>query len=84
MGDSVESIDVVSDDGTVFHAVMLPVPERGGSVAVVALEGSGRGRFAYHLTDGKIDEGRRPEAHVQWPDLGQVTGEGSFPPPDEA
>jgi hypothetical protein len=86
VGDPVEAIDVVSDDGTVFHAVMLPVPlpQGGGRVAVVALEGGGRGRFVYHLTDGMTDQGRRPEARVEWPDLGQVTGHGSFPPPDEA
>lgn len=85
VGDNVGAIDVQADDGTVYHAVMVPAPRQGSVagwvLAVVALEGGGRGRFVYHLTDGKTDEGRRPEAHVEWPDLGQVIGEGSFPPP---
>jgi hypothetical protein len=76
------AIDVRSDDGTVFHAVILPRQGSGWQVAVVALEGGGRGRFVYHLTDGRTDQGRRPETHVEWPDLGQVIGDGSFPPPD--
>jgi hypothetical protein len=81
VGDVVEAVDVISDDGRVFHAVMLPSRDR-ASVAVVALEGAGRGRFVYHLRDGRTDEGRRPEARVEWPDLGQVIGEGSFPEAD--
>ena len=76
----IDAIDLRADDGTVFHAVMLPVG-RGGMVAVFALEGEGRGRFVYYF-DGKTDQGRRPEAQVEWPDLGQVIGHGSFPPPD--
>jgi hypothetical protein len=87
VGDIVGAIDVQADDGTVFHAVMLPVRHQGsdaGWAAVVALEGGGRGRFVYHLTDGSTDEGRRPEAHVEWQDLGQVIGEGSFPAPGNA
>jgi hypothetical protein len=36
------------------------------------------------LTDGRIDEGRRPEAGVEWRDLGQATGDGSFTSPDKA
>ena len=79
VGDIVGAIDLVSDDGRVFHAVMLPV--RGSWVAVIALEGSGRGRFVYHLTDGRVDEGRRPAARVEWSNVGQVIGEGSFLPP---
>jgi hypothetical protein len=82
VGDDVGAIDVQGDDGTVFHAVMLPHRGSGGKVAVVALEGEGEGRFVYYLTDGRIDQGRRPEAHVQWPDLGQVIGDGSFPSPN--
>lgn len=87
VGDNVESIDVQADDGAVYHAVMVPIRNQGsvaGWVAVVALEGGGRGRFVYHLTDGTTDDGRRPGAHVEWPDLGQVIGEGSFPPPENS
>lgn len=79
VGDNVGSIDVQADDGTVFHAAMLSVRGSGGKVAVVALEGGGRGRFVYYLTDGRTDQGRR---HVEWPDLGQVIGDGTFPPPN--
>ncbi|MDQ4005394.1 MAG: hypothetical protein M3135_03710 [Actinomycetota bacterium] len=82
VGDVVEAIDVVSEDGRVFHAVMLP-SGGGASVAVVALEGEGRGRFVYQLRDGRTDEGRRPEAHVEWPNLGQLIGGGSFPEADQ-
>ena len=46
----------------------------GWSVAVVALERAGEGRFVYQY-DGKVDEGRRPEARVEWPDVGQVIGD---------
>ena len=87
VGDTVRAIDVQAEDGTVFHAVMVPIRRHGsvvGSVAVAALEGGGRGRFVYHLTDGSIDEGRRPEAQVEWPDLGQVIGNGSFRPSGKA
>lgn len=87
VGDNVGAIDVLADDGTVYHAVMIQIRLDGsvvGSVAVVALEGGGRGRFVYHLTDGTTDEGRRPAAHLEWPDLGQEIGDGSFPPPDNA
>ena len=81
-----DAVDVRSDDGTLFHAVMLPVRRQGSitsdQVAVVALEGGGRGRFVYHLTDGTTYQVPPPEVHVEWPDLGQVIGEGSFPPPD--
>jgi hypothetical protein len=83
VGDIV-GVDVIADDGTTFRAVMLPIPSggfRGGEVAVVAIEGGGKGRFVYHLRDGRVDQGRRPEAHVEWPDLGQVIGDGSFAPP---
>jgi hypothetical protein len=81
VGDSVQAIDVQADGGTMFHAVMLPSGGTGGKVAVVALEGGDRGRFIFHLSDGRTDQGRRPEAHMEWPDLGQVIGDGSFPPP---
>jgi hypothetical protein len=71
--------DIRMNDGTVFHAFMLDVPAvTGGTVAVFALEGAGSGRLIYHLGDGRIYEGPR----VRWPDLGQVIGDGSFPPPD--
>ena len=82
VGDIVEAIDVRADDGTLYHAVMLPMGD-GSVVGVVALEGGGRGSFVYHLADGRIDEGRRPAARVEWPDLGQAIGDGSFPPPDK-
>jgi len=82
VGDIVEAIDVRADDGTLYHAVMLPL--RDGSVTVVALEGGGRGRFVYYLNDGRIEEGQTPAARVEWPDLGQVIGDGSFPPPARA
>ena len=81
VGDNVGAIDVRADDGRVFHAVMLPY--QGGFVAVVALDGAGQGRFVYSLTDGRTDQGLRPEAQVAWPDLGQVIGAGSFPPPEK-
>jgi len=83
VGENVRAIDVVADDGRVFHAVMVPV-RGGGFVAVVALEGGGSGRLVYHLTDGSIDQGRGQEAHVEWTDQGQVIGAGSFPPPGRA
>jgi hypothetical protein len=83
VGNGVEAIDVRSDDGGLYHAVMIPLGD-GSVVAVIALEGGARGRFVYHLTDGTIDEGRRPAARVEWPDLGQAIGDGSFPPPDGA
>ncbi|HSL78011.1 MAG TPA: hypothetical protein VK867_13785 [Candidatus Limnocylindrales bacterium] len=69
----VDAIDVVTDDGRRYPAVMIPTGE-GASVAVVALEGAGTGRFVYQY-DGKIDEGRRPEARVEWSDVGQATGD---------
>ena len=69
----VEAIDVVTDDGRRYPAVMVPTGG-GGSVAVVALEGAGEGRFVYQMSDGKVDEGRRPEARVEWADVGQVIG----------
>jgi hypothetical protein len=56
----------------------------GGSVVVIALEGEGHGRLVYHLSDGSTDEGRRPEAQISWPDIGQVIGSGSFPAPGTA
>jgi hypothetical protein len=34
------------------------------------------------MSGGRTDQGRRPEAHITWPDLGQVIGSGSFPPPN--
>jgi hypothetical protein len=52
---------------------MLPV-RSGGSVAVVALEAAGEGRFVYQMSGGRVDEGRRPEARVEWSDVGQVIG----------
>ncbi len=73
----IDAIDLRADDGRVFPAVMLPVG-RGRFVAVIALEGRGRGRFVYYF-DGRIDRGR---TYVEWPDLGQVIGEGSFLPAD--
>ena len=76
-----------ADDGTVFHALMIPdhrPGSRAGSVAVVALEGGGQGRLVYHMSGGRTDQGRRPEAHITWPDLGQVIGNGSFPRPSKA
>ena len=66
----VDAIDVVTDDGRRYPAVMVPTGG-GASVAVVALEGAGEGRFVYQY-DGKVDEGRRPEAHVEWSDVSQV------------
>jgi hypothetical protein len=87
VGNTVQGVDLQADGGTVFHAVMVPISPgdyTAGNVAVVALEGGGRGRFVYHLSGGGTDEGRRPEAHVSWPDLGQVIGNGSFPPPGTA
>jgi hypothetical protein len=86
VGSNVGAIDLHADDGTVFHAVMVPIGHGSGagSVAVVALQGGGRGRLVYHLTDGRTDQGRRPEAQVEWPDLGQLIGKGSFPPPGKA
>jgi hypothetical protein len=83
VGSTVASVDVRSDDGTVFHAVMVPIRDRGsdaGTVAVVALEGGGRGKFIYQMTDGKIYE----SGTLEWQDLGQVIGAGSFLPPDRA
>ena len=56
-----------------YPAVMFPTGG-GSSVAVVALEGAGEGRFVYQY-DGKVDEGRRPEARVEWTDVGQVIGD---------
>jgi hypothetical protein len=85
VGNIVTAVDVLADDGTVFHAVMIPDHRQGslaGSVAVVALEGGGQGRLVYHMSGGRTDQGRRPEAQVKWPDLGQVIGNGSFPPPN--
>jgi hypothetical protein len=72
----IDAIDVVTEDGRSYPAVMLP-GNGGGFVAVVALEGAGEGRFVYWY-DGKVDEGRRPEARVEWFDVGQVIGGGSF------
>jgi hypothetical protein len=46
--------------------------------AVIALEGSGRGRFVYHLTDGRTHQG----GYVEWPDVDQSIGNGSFHPPE--
>ena len=80
VGDNVRAIDVLADDGRVFHGVMVGM-RGGGSVAVVALEGGGSGRLVYHLKDGSTDRGRGREAHVAWTDQGQVIGAGSFPPP---
>ena len=68
----IDAIDVVTDDGRSYPAVMVPV-QGGGFVAVVALEGAGEGRFVYQY-DGQVDEGRRPEARVEWSDVGQVIG----------
>ncbi len=82
VGDTITAIELLADDGRVFHAVMVPTGR--GSVAVIALEGAGSGRLVYHLSDGQTDQGRRPEAQVAWPDLGQVIGNGSFPPPGTA
>ena len=65
VGDNMGPIDVQADDGRVFHAVMLP--HQGGFVAVVALDGSGQGRFVYSLTDGRTDQGLRPEAQMRGP-----------------
>ena len=69
----VEAIDVVTDDGRRYPAAMIPTGG-GGSVAVAALEGAGEGRFVYQMSDGRVDEGRRPEARVGWSDVGQVIG----------
>jgi hypothetical protein len=69
----VDAIDVVTDDGRRYPAVMIPTGV-GSSVAVVALERAGEGRFVYQY-DGKVDQGRRPEARVEWPDVGQVIGD---------
>ena len=72
----VVAVDVVTDDDRRYPAVMVPIPgaRGGGSVAVVALEGAGEGRFVYQMSNGKVDEGRRPEAGVEWSDVGQVIG----------
>ena len=67
----VESIDVVTDDGRRYPALMIPTG-RGASVAVVALEGAGPGRFVFRF-DGKVEQGRR--AGVEWSDVGQVIGD---------
>ena len=72
-GVGVVAVDVVTDDGLRYPAMM--VPSGGGSVAVIPLEGAGEGRFVYQMSDGRVDEGRRPEAHVEWPDVGQVIGD---------
>ncbi len=69
----IDAIDVVTDDGRSYPAVMVPV-QGGGFVAVVAFEGAGEGRFVYRY-DGQVDEGRRPEARVEWSDVGQVIGD---------
>ena len=69
----VVAVDVVTGDGRRYPAEMVPTGG-GGSVAVVALEGAGEGRFVYQMSGGRVDEGRRPEAHVVWPDVGQVMG----------
>jgi hypothetical protein len=82
--DSVQAVDVIANVGTVFHAVMLPIRNHGtdaGNVAVIALEGGGQGRLVYHLGGGRTDGGRTRSADVTWPNLGQVIGPGSFPPP---
>jgi hypothetical protein len=87
VGDIVRAVDLYADDGRVFHAVMVPIRRHGSvveHVAVVALEGGGQGRFVYHMSSGRTDPGRRPEAHFAWQDLGQVIGGGSFPPPGSA
>jgi len=69
----VDGVDIQTDDGTVFHALMF-----GNVVAVFALEGGGSGRLIYHFDGDKVHEGPR----VEWRDLGQAIGDGSFPPPD--
>jgi hypothetical protein len=67
-------VDVVTDDGRRYPAVMVP---RGGRnfVAVVPLEGAGEGRFVYQMSDGSLDQSDRPEAAIAWPDVGQVMGD---------
>ena len=72
-GVGVVGVDVLTDDGLRYPAMM--VPSGGGSVAVAPLEGAGEGRFVYQMSDGRVDEGHRPEAHVEWPDVGQVIGD---------
>ncbi len=67
----VDAVDVLTDDGRRYPAVMVATSD-GGSVAVVALEGAGEGRFIYRY-DGKVDESRR--GVVEWSDVGQVIGE---------
>jgi hypothetical protein len=66
----VVAVDVVTGDGRRYSAEMVPT-RGGGSVAVVALEGAGEGRFVYQMSGGRVDEGRRPEARVVWSDIGQ-------------
>jgi hypothetical protein len=39
------------------------------------------GRFVYQLSDGRVDEGRRPEARAEWSDVDQVIGERSLTSP---
>jgi hypothetical protein len=68
----VDAIDVVTDDGRTFPMVRIPIGG-GGAVFVAALEGAGDGRFVYHF-DGQVDDGRRPEARVEWSDVGQEIG----------
>ena len=67
----VDAVDVETDDGRLFPAAMIPTGG-GASVAVVALEGAGVGRFVYHY-DGKVDEGR--PGGVEWSDVGQDMGD---------
>jgi hypothetical protein len=70
----VVAIDVVTDDGRRYPAMM--VPTRGGAtVAVVPLEGAGEGRFVYQMAGGEVDQGRRPSSQVEWSDVGQVIGQ---------
>jgi len=71
-------VGIRMDDGTVLQALKFRIPGSGSFVAVFALEGGGTGRLIYHFDGDKVYEGPR----VEWPDLGQVIGDGSFPPPD--
>jgi hypothetical protein len=71
-------VAISMNDGTVLHALRLGIPGSSDRyVAVFALEGGGPGRLIYHVVGQRIYEG----PHLRWPDLGQVAGDGSFPPP---
>jgi hypothetical protein len=69
VGQGVEEVDVITDEGRRYPSVMIPT-DGGGSIAVVALEEAGEGRFVYRW-DGKVHRGRKT---LRWTDVGQVIG----------